>query len=172
MHRGTGSSRPRCMHAPNTLGGQQLQRFPPTTMGPRLYLSGFTLYAAISLTALALGHAPGGDQKAAIRRVHAKFTGKPGTFAQFGDSITVTQAYWSPLRGERKNAPPEMERAFRLVNQALRPECWAEWKGPQYGSEGGQTAQWANEHVVEWLHRLNPEVALIMFGSNDLRDTA
>ena len=39
---------------------------------------------------------------APMKQVHAKFTGKAGTFAQFGDSITVTMAYWSPLRYERK----------------------------------------------------------------------
>src|SRR4051812_44786054 len=66
----------------------------------------------------------------AVMRVHARFHGRPGTFAHFGDSITVSLAFWSPLRHERKNAPPEMERAYRLVEERLRPECWRDWKGP------------------------------------------
>src|SRR3954471_18305412 len=43
---------------------------------------------------------------APMKQVHAKFTGKAGTFAQFGDSITVTMAYWSALRYEHKNLDP------------------------------------------------------------------
>ena len=40
-----------------------------------------------------------------MKKVHARFTGTPGTFAQFGDSITVSMAFWAPLRGEPKNMP-------------------------------------------------------------------
>ena len=47
-------------------------------------------------------------------RVHARFHGRPGTFAQFGDSITETLAFWAPLKHARKNAPPRMEHAFRI----------------------------------------------------------
>jgi hypothetical protein len=108
------------------------------------------------------------DWRGAMARVHARFHGRPGTFAQFGDSITVTLTFWSPLRYARKNASPAMERAYRRVAGYMRPECWRDWKGPQYGSEGGQTVRWAAGHVDEWLKKLDPEVALIMFGTNDL----
>ena len=80
----------------------------------------------------------------AMARVHARFGGRQGTFAQFGDSITVSLAFWSPLRHDRKNAPPEMERAYRLVEERLRPECWRDWKGPEFGNDGGQTIRWAD----------------------------
>jgi len=103
------------------------------------------------------------------RRTHARFKGRPGTLALFGDSITVTQAFWAPLRSARRNAPPAFEAAFRRVSAALRPECWSEWKGPEFGSEGGQTVRWADQHVDAWLRKLNPETAVIMFGTNDLR---
>jgi hypothetical protein len=103
-----------------------------------------------------------------MREVHARFTGQKGTFAHFGDSITVTMAFWSPLRYVRKNAPPEMEKAFERANDYMLPQCWSEWKGIEYGSDGGQTISWAYDNVDEWLKKLNPEVALIMFGSNDL----
>ena len=33
----------------------------------------------------------------AMKKVHARFTGTNGTFAQFGDSISFTMAFWSPL---------------------------------------------------------------------------
>ena len=64
--------------------------------------------------------------------------------------------------------PPEMEQAYKRVEAYLRPECWRDWKGPEYGNEGGQTVRWALDNVSGWLRKLNPEVALIMFGSNDL----
>lgn len=102
-----------------------------------------------------------------MKKVHQKFSGQKGTFAQFGDSITVTMAFWAPLPYARKNALPEMKRAFQIVNAYMRPECW-KWKGPEFGNEGGKTVKWALEHVDEWLKRLNPEVALVMFGTNDL----
>src|SRR4051812_7590222 len=104
----------------------------------------------------------------AMARVHARFGGRPGTFAHFGDSITVSLAFWSPLRDERRNAPPELERAYRLVEGRLRPECWRDWKGPGFGNDGGRTIRWADENVEAWLRKLDPEVALIMFGTNDL----
>jgi hypothetical protein len=103
-----------------------------------------------------------------MRRVHAKFTGRKGTFAQFGDSITVTLAYWAPLRYDRKGMDPEDERAFRRVSATMLPECWDRWKGPEYGSEGSRTILWAEANAGAWLARLNPEVALMMFGTNDL----
>jgi hypothetical protein len=118
------------------------------------------------------GGAPPEPERAwipAMREVHARFRGQAGTFAQFGDSITVTMAFWSPLESAARNAPPEMQRALDLVRRTQRPECWREWKGPQYGSEGGRTIRWADEHVATWLARLNPEVAVIMFGSNDVQ---
>lgn len=103
---------------------------------------------------------------AKMRSLHYK--GIKGTFAHFGDSITVTMAFWSPLRYMRKNSPPEMEKAFDIVNNYMRPECWSDWKGPEYGNEGTMTIRWAYENIDKWLAKLNPETALIMFGTNDL----
>src|SRR5260221_1387440 len=52
----------------------------------------------------------------ALREVHARFKGKKGTFAQFGDSITFSMAFWAPLPDARRNAAPEVEKAFEAVN--------------------------------------------------------
>src|SRR5512135_2667170 len=52
---------------------------------------------------------------AAMANVHARFHGRPGTFAQFGAAITESLAFWTPLKSVRNNAPPEMEQAFRRV---------------------------------------------------------
>jgi hypothetical protein len=103
----------------------------------------------------------------AMRDVHSKYHGKAGTFAQFGDSITVTYAYWAPLQYERKGLSDQAKSAYERVVGYMDKACWR-WKGPEYGSDGGKTAKWANDNVDQWLKKLNPETALIMFGTNDL----
>jgi len=55
------------------------------------------------------------DWVRAMQAVHARFQGKPGTLAHFGDSITVSKAYWYGLKYERKNPPPEMVKAHDAV---------------------------------------------------------
>jgi hypothetical protein len=139
-------------------------------MKPRTICLSLPLLAALLMPArradTTAASAP--DWLVPIRQVHARFTGQRGTFAQFGDSITVTQAFWTPLHHEARNASPAMRQALARVRAYQRPECWRDWKGPNYGSEGGQTVRWAHAHVDAWLRKLNPEVALIMFGSNDL----
>lgn len=103
-----------------------------------------------------------------MKQVHTRFKGKPGTLALFGDSISVSLAFWSPLRGEPKNMPPEMAAAHKIVTVYQRPECWSEWRGPQYGNQGRMTIRWAHENVDAWLKAHDPEAAVLMFGTNDL----
>jgi hypothetical protein len=117
---------------------------------------------------LTLLHAHGADWTEPMRKVHAQFKGTPGTFAQFGDSITVTMAFWAPLQGKPKNMDSATAAAHERVTKTMKPECWRGWKGPEVGSEGSTTVRWALENVDKWLAKLNPEVALIMFGSNDV----
>ncbi|MFA0740299.1 MAG: hypothetical protein DFNUSKGM_000402, partial [Candidatus Fervidibacter sacchari] len=127
--------------------------------------------AILLATLVGLGNGIGANDEPewveAMRKVHRKFLGQKGTFAQFGDSITVTMSFWAPLLYARKNAPTEMKRAFQIVNAYMRPECWR-WKGHEFGNEGCKTVKWALERVDEWLKRLNPEVVIVMFGTNDL----
>jgi hypothetical protein len=106
---------------------------------------------------------------APMKQVHARFTGTPGTFAHFGDSITVTMAFWSPLaHADPKTMDRATARDLRLVKGYLRPECWDKWKGPEHGNNGSMTIRWAHENVDAWLKKHNPEVVLILFGTNDL----
>jgi lysophospholipase L1-like esterase len=103
-----------------------------------------------------------------MRQVHARFIGTSGTFAQFGDSITFTMAYWAPLAGTPKNMNGDAARAHSLVKRYLKSECWREWKGPQFGNDGSMTIRWAHQNVDQWLKQMNPEAVVIMFGSNDV----
>lgn len=103
-----------------------------------------------------------------MKKVHAKFTGEKGTFAHFGDSITITMAFWSGLQGGGKNMTPEADAAFKQVKGHMKADCWSKWKGPDFGNNGSMTIRWAHENVEKWLKKLNPEAVLIMFGTNDL----
>jgi lysophospholipase L1-like esterase len=103
-----------------------------------------------------------------MREVHARFSGTPGTFAHFGDSITVSLAFWAGLESKPKNMAADVEKAYELVKRYQKPECWRGWKGPDFGNNGSMTIRWADENVDKWLTKLNPEVVLIMFGSNDV----
>jgi lysophospholipase L1-like esterase len=131
---------------------------------------------AVLILAPALGARAGAADKKAeepswvgpMKKVHARFKGTPGTFAHFGDSITVSMAFWSSLRGEPKHMSKELARAHKLVKGYMKADCWAGWKGAKYGNEGSTTIRWAHANVAKWLKDLNPEVALIMFGTNDL----
>lgn len=117
---------------------------------------------------LTLFHAQAADWTEPMRKVHAQFKGTPGTFAQFGDSITVTMAFWAPLEWKPKNMDAAATAAYERVSKHMKPECWRAWKGAKFGSEGGMTVRWALDNVDQWLAQLNPEVALVMFGSNDV----
>jgi lysophospholipase L1-like esterase len=103
-----------------------------------------------------------------MREVRARFTGTSGTLAHFGDSITTSTAYWTPLAGTLKYAGPEAARAHTLVNRHMKAQCWRDWKGAEFGNDGRMTIRWAHQNVDRWLKRLNPEAVVIMFGSNDV----
>jgi hypothetical protein len=105
-----------------------------------------------------------------MRQVHTGFSGTPGTLALFGDSISVSLAFWAPLQGDLPQAVPELQAALRVIHPYQREECWRAWRGPDYGNEGRMTIRWARDNIDAWLDRLNPEVAVIMFGTNDLTE--
>jgi hypothetical protein len=131
----------------------------------------FALAALLGCRAMVSAEEPDARPEAwigAMREVHSRFTGQPGSFAQFGDSITVSMAFWAPLAYEPAGLSPELAADLMLVKEYQRPECWREWKGPAFGSEGGMTIHWAHEHIDKWLDKLNPEAAVILFGTNDL----
>jgi hypothetical protein len=103
-----------------------------------------------------------------MRKVHARFTGKPGTLALFGDSITVSKAFWTPLAYAPKDLPTPLDKNLALVKGYMIEDCWSKWRDAEYGSEGGKTIRWAEDNVDKWLKKLNPETAVLMFGTNDL----
>ena len=133
-----------------------------------------TIELAIGLLSFLVLNASAAEQAAAaawiepMKQVHSRFSGAKGTFAEFGDSITVTMAFWTPLAVEPKNVTADARRAHTQVKNFMKPECWSKWKGPEFGNNGSMTIRWAEENADKWLTKLNPEVAVIMFGSNDV----
>jgi len=103
-----------------------------------------------------------------MRQAHARWKGTKGTFAQYGDSISITMAFWTPLLyGERKGGPPEMHQALATAREYIHRPCWRQWKGPQWGNNGNMTIAWAFANIGAWQEKMNPEVAVILFGTND-----
>jgi lysophospholipase L1-like esterase len=137
------------------------------TNGLRLAL--FSVLSVLLVPAPARAAEPDTALVEPAKAVHAKFTGKKGTFAQFGDSITVTLAYWANLEYEKpKGLDDAGTKAVATVTAHMSADGWRKWKGPDFGSEGGQTIAWAADKVDGWLKKLNPEAVLIMFGTNDV----
>lgn len=105
---------------------------------------------------------------APMRAVHAKFTGKPGTLALFGDSITYSLAFWAPLETAPKELDDQTTKALKTVRGHMLPDSWRKWRGPEFGNQGSMTIRWADENIPRWLKTLNPEAVVLMFGTNDL----
>ncbi len=103
-----------------------------------------------------------------MKKVHAKFTGSAGTLAFFGDSISVSAAFWAPLEYAPRNLTGDLGTNLKTVRDYLKDDCWKKWRGGDYGNESGKTIAWASENVDKWLKKLNPETVVLMFGTNDL----
>jgi len=118
-----------------------------------------------------LSAAPQDDAPAWVesaKNIHYRFTGRRGSFAQFGDSITYSTAYWYPIGYSHPKMSPAAQQAYDNVNTFMFRACWGLWKGPKYGNMSGKSMAWAADHIDEWLKELNPETALIQFGTDDM----
>ena len=78
-----------------------------------------TLFLALCLPVMAMANSD--SEIGAMSEVHSRFSGQNGTFACFGDSITVTMAFWSPLPYADKNIsfPQFVLNASNIVHQPL-----------------------------------------------------
>jgi hypothetical protein len=130
--------------------------------------SRFTWLVPVILLAAGPARAADPEWVGPMKAVHARFTGTPGTLALFDDSITNSLAFWAGLEGAPKALPPDAAKDLEVVRGYMKAECWRKWRGPEYGNEGRMTIRWADENVGTWLKKLNPEVAVLMFGTNDL----
>jgi len=104
-----------------------------------------------------------------MRQVHAASEAEKGVLVHLGDSITYSMAYFAPLQyaGQAKMSPATRD-ALKRVDSYMKTDCYR-WKGPDKGNYSGQTASWALKNIDQWTASLKPEVAVIMFGTNDIR---
>ncbi|MEQ8849884.1 GDSL-type esterase/lipase family protein [Botrimarina sp.] len=110
-----------------------------------------------------------------MQAVHANFTGRAGTIARFGDSISVSGAYFGPLRYRHSNTTADSQAALAWLQGRTPADVW-NWQSAATGAKSGSTSAWPLEpsgepgrrNVDVWLDTLNPEIALVMWGTNDL----
>jgi len=107
-----------------------------------------------------------------MREAHKRFKGKPGTLAMYGDSITVTMAYlanysWAG-KIQPKNCPADVQQEMDLVAKYANLRLWREWKGGEWGNTGMMRSDWLINNIDGWQKKMNPEAAVILFGTNDL----
>lgn len=106
-----------------------------------------------------------------MRAVHQTFQGTAGYVAQFGDSITYSMAFWTPIGWDEPDQyltgddglpkrPPE--RRWRDTLQGFRA------KGPEHGNYSGWRVGDVLRAMDAVLTRQCPEAAIIMIGTNDI----
>jgi lysophospholipase L1-like esterase len=106
-----------------------------------------------------------------MRKVHAGFQGQAGYVAQFGDSITYSMAFWSPLgwddpqkylTGDDGLPKTPANRRWRDAILGTRD------KGPKFGNYSGWRVGNVLGAMPAAIERDKPEVAIIMVGTNDI----
>ncbi len=113
-----------------------------------------------------------------MREVHASYTGPGGLISRFGDSITVSLAFFKQLHYGHTNTTPEDDAALSWINGYLEPACWNWYDDGHYvgnGANGGTTTAWPLQtdqnppltNIQHWVTKLDPEMAVIMWGTND-----
>lgn len=107
-----------------------------------------------------------------MREVHKRFKGTPGTLAQYGDSITVTMAFlagysWAG-KIQPKNCPPDVQKEMDAVAAHADLKLWRTWKGGEWGNTGMMKSDWLINNIDGWQKKMQPEAAVILFGTNDL----
>ncbi len=108
---------------------------------------------------------------AAMREVHRGFNGQAGYVAQFGDSITYSMAFWTPIGWDSPDQYLTVDDGLPKTPKNAR---WRDYvkgtrdKGPEHGNYSGWTVGQLNRAVDGALAKNKPEVAIIMIGTNDI----
>jgi hypothetical protein len=121
---------------------------------------------------VAAPEAPTGDYWVEpMKRVRARFRGTGGSLGQYGDSITITMAFMAPHSYGKTcippTCPPEVAAKLKVLDAYADRGLWRKWKHPRYGNNGSMTIRWAFANVDSWQKLCKPEVAVILFGTND-----
>jgi lysophospholipase L1-like esterase len=106
-----------------------------------------------------------------MKAVNAGFDGNPGYVAQFGDSITYSMAFWTPVGWmepdsfltEDDGLPKRPEKRWRDTLKGFRA------KGGEHGNYSKWTVRDLLKTVPTVLEREKPELVIVMIGTNDTR---
>ena len=107
----------------------------------------------------------------AMKKVHSGFKGESGMVAQFGDSITHSMAFWSPMSWDNPDKYLTVEDELPKTPKNIR---WrdtikgARNKGPTFANYSGWKVGNLLNSIDEVIARDKPEVAIIMVGTNDI----
>ncbi len=107
----------------------------------------------------------------AMREVHSDFKGQEGYVAQFGDSITYSMAFWSPMSWDNPDRFIMQDDGLPRAPTKLR---WRDYikgardKGPKHANYSGWRVGQLLKSMDTVLERDRPEVAIIMIGTNDI----
>jgi hypothetical protein len=107
----------------------------------------------------------------AMRKIHAGFKGQRGYVAQFGDSITYSMAFWSPMSWDSPERHLTQDDGLPKKPTKLR---WRDYvkgardKGPKHANYSGWRVGQVLNAMDAVLKRDKPEVAIIMVGTNDI----
>lgn len=107
----------------------------------------------------------------AMRKVHAGFSGQSGYVAQFGDSITYSMAFWSPIGWDE---PQRYLTEDDGLPKTPKKSRWRDYvkgtrdKGPKFANYSGWRVGQLVKAMDAVLMREKPEAAIIMIGTNDI----
>jgi len=106
-----------------------------------------------------------------MKAVHAGFRGNPGYIAQFGDSITYSMAFWTPIGWDEPDT--YLTKDDRLPKRPTGKRWRDTIKG--FRDKGGEQGNYSGWRVADVLaaidavlKRERPEAAIIMVGTNDI----
>jgi lysophospholipase L1-like esterase len=107
----------------------------------------------------------------AMAEVHSGFSGSEGYVAQFGDSITYSMAFWSPMSWDD---PSRFLTGDDGMPKAPASRRWRDYikgardKGQNFANFSGWKASRLAKEVGAVLEREKPVAAIIMIGTNDV----
>ncbi len=107
----------------------------------------------------------------AMVKLHEGFKGQRGYVAQFGDSITFSMAFWSPMDWSDPQPYLSVDDGLPKTPNKAR---WRDWikgaraKGGQHGNQSGWNVGQMLQSMDAVLKKEQPEVAIIMIGTNDI----
>lgn len=106
-----------------------------------------------------------------VRKLHTGFEGQAGYVAQFGDSITYSMAFWSPMSWDD---PAKYLQGDDGMPKAPKNSRWRDTikgsrdKGVKFANYSGWRVPQLVKSIGAVLKREKPAFAIIMIGTNDI----